>query len=153
MVVRWIPRWYELDQTIVAGDIDWFYLSKDSLYFASALSGNADCEVKAKIVKITHPQLGDIRGIITIGLDYSIYLSDGNIIVVNAEETPGRFESSEYIVSEWDFEVQIDMIEKTGLTSAERLKMLSPDEIKAERQKRIRGYKALLDLSEADWDY
>lgn len=153
MVVRWVPQWYELDQTIVAGDIDWFYLSKDNLYFASALSGNDDCEVKAKIVKITHPQLGDIRGIITIGLDYSIYLSDGNIIVVNAEETPGRFENSEYIVNEWDFEVQVDMIEKTGLTFAERLKMLSPDEIKAESQKRIRGYKALLDLSEADWDY
>lgn len=152
MIVRWIPQWYELDQSIVVGDVDWFYLSKDNLYFASGGLENDDCEVKAKILKITHPELGDIRGIITIGLDYSIYLSNGDIIIVNAEESPGDFESSEYIVNEWKFDVHINIIEKTGLTSIERYKVLSHNERKAQGQNRIKRYKVLLDLTEADWD-
>lgn len=88
-----------------------------------------------------------------MGLDYSIYLGDGNLIIVNAEESPGDFESSEYIVNEWRFDVHINIIEKTGLTSIERLKMFSPTEMKAREQECIRRYKALLDLTEADWDY
>lgn len=153
MIVRWIPQWYELDQSIVVGDVDWFYLSKDNHNFAGGMSGSDDCEVKAKISKITHPELGDIRGIITIGLDYSIYLSDGAIIIVNAEESPGDYENSEYIINEWEFDVHINIIEKTGLTSIERLKMLSHNEMKAREQERIARYKVLLDLTEADWDH
>lgn len=65
--------------------------------------GNDDCEVKAEILKITHPELGAIKGIITIGLDYSIYLSDGNVIIVNAEETPGKIYDSRYVISGWSF--------------------------------------------------
>ena len=34
---------------------------------------------------------------ITIGLDYLIYLSDGNIITVNAEESPGKIEKSKNV--------------------------------------------------------
>lgn len=76
MIVKWEPYWYELDQCIVVGDIDFFYLRKDNLYFANGL--NSECyerEVKAEILKITHPELGDIRGIITIGLDYTEQIS------------------------------------------------------------------------------
>ncbi len=146
MIVKWTPQWYELDQSIVVGDVDWFYLSEDNLSFANGLAGNDDCEVKAKISKITHPELGNVKGIITIGLDYSIYLSDGNSIIVNAEESPGDFEDSKYIVDEWDFDVQIEIIEKTGLTSMQKLKMLSQNEMKAQSQERIRRYKALLSL-------
>lgn len=152
MIVRWNPKWYELDQSIVVGDVDWFYLSKDNLYFSNDFAGNNDCEVKAKILKINHSELGDIKGIITIGFDYSIYLRNGNIIIVNAEESPGEIENSKYIVSEWNFDVQISIIEKTGLSSEERLKKLSPNERKAWRQECINRYKVLLDLTEADWD-
>lgn len=136
-----------------------FYLSKDNLYFANGLlaSGNYDCEVKAEILKITHPELGAIRGIITIGLDYSIYLSDGNILIVNAEESPGKIYDSRYIVSGWGFDVQINIIEKSELMAIkrnnEKYKMLSQNETKVQRQERIRRYKALLSLSEADWDH
>ena len=77
-------------------------------------------------------------------MDYAIYLDDGNIIIVNAEESPGDFESSEYIVNEWGFDVDINIIEKTGLTSIERLKMLGHNEMKVREQERIRRYKALL---------
>lgn len=152
MIVRWKPQWYELDQSIVVGDVDLFYLSKDMLYFANDFADANDCEVKAKILSINHLELGDIKGIITIGLDYSIYLSDGNILIVNAEESPGDIENSKYFIREWDFDVQISIIEKTGLSSKERLKMLDSVEEKVLRQERIKRYKALLELTEADWD-
>ena len=38
MIVKWEPYWYELDQCIVVGDIDLFYLRKDNLYFANGLN-------------------------------------------------------------------------------------------------------------------
>ena len=152
MIIRWTPQWYELDQSIVVGDVDLFYLSKDMHYFANGFADANDCEVKAKILNINHLELGDIKGIITIGLDYSIYLSDGNIIIVNAEESPGDIENSKYIVREWEFNVQINIIEKTGLSSKERLKILDSNEMQILQQERIKRYKALLDLTEADWD-
>ena len=152
VIVKWKPRWYELDQSIVVGDVDLFYLSKDNLYFANGFAADNDCEVKAKILNINHLELGDIKGIITIGLDYSIYLSDGNIIIVNAEESPGDIENSKHVVREWEFDVQINIIEKTGLSSKERLEMLSTNKRKEYQQECIKRYKLLLDLTKADWD-
>jgi hypothetical protein len=154
MTVKWEADWYELDQCIVVGDIDLFYLTKDNLYFENGLSssGKYEYEVKAEILKITHPQLGEIRGIITIGLDYSIYLSDGTVIIVNAEEHPGEIFNSQYAVSEWSFDVQIHIIEKTGLTAIERQRMYNHNEQKKLWQERIRRYKALLGLSKVDWE-
>ena len=144
MIVKWEPYWYELDQCIVVGDIDFFYLRKDNLYFANGLNSESyEREVKAEILKMTHPELGDIRGIITIGLDYCIYLSDGTVIIVNAEENPGETYDSHDVVSEWCFDVQIRIIEKTELPAMER---------KERWQECIRKYKALLGLSEADWE-
>lgn len=155
MIIKWEPDWYELDQSIVVGDIDLFYLTKDNLYFENGLSssGKYENEVKAEILKITHPELGEIRGIITIGLDYSIYLSDETVIIVNAEENPGEIFNPQYVVSEWSFDVQIHIIEKTGLTAIERHRMLNQNEQKTLRQERIRRYKTLLGLSKADWDH
>ena len=152
VIVKWKPRWYELDQSIVVGDVDLFYLSKDNLYFANGFAADNDCEVKAKILNINHLELGDIKGIITIGLDYSIYLSDGNIIIVNAEDSPGDIENSKHVVREWEFDVQINIIEKTGLSSKERLEMLSTNKRKEYQQECIKRYKLLLDLTKADWD-
>ena len=156
MNIKWEPYWYELDQSIVIGDIDLFYLTKDNCYFSYGLSSeNYECEVKAEILKITHPELGDIKGIITIGLDYSIYLSDGNVIIVNAEENPGKIYDSQYVVSGWSFDVQINIIEKTVRKVTEinnEQEALSVNEQKAQRQERIKRYKNLLGISKADWD-
>ena len=156
MNIKWEPYWYELDQSIVIGDIDLFYLTKDNCYFSYGLSSeNYECEVKAEILKITHPELGDIKGIITIGLDYSIYLSDGNVIIVNAEENPGKIYNSQYVVNGWNFDVQINIIEKTVRTVTEinnEQETLSVNEQKAQRQERIKRYKNLLGISKADWD-
>ena len=152
MIVKWKPQWYELDQSIVIGDVDLFYLSKDNRFFASGFADVNDCEVKAKILSIRHSALGDIKGIIAIGLDYSIYLGDGNVIIANAEESPGEIENAQYDVREWDFDVEIDVIEKTGLSSKERLNMLTEKEKKALHQERVKRYKALLGCAQADWD-
>lgn len=111
-------------------------------------SGNDAYEVKAEILKIIHPELGEIRGIITIGLDYLIYLSDGTVIIVNAEESPGKIYNSEYIVSKWSFDVQIHIVEKTGVTEIERQKTYNYNK----QKELIRKYEALLGLSKADWE-
>ncbi len=157
MIVKWEPYWYELDQSVVVGDMDFFYLTKDCSYFTNGLSAeNYDHEIRAEIVKISHPELGAVSGIIAIGLDYSIYPGDGNVIIVNAEEEPGEIYDSEYAVSNWSFDVQINIIEKTGWTVIERNrtenKMFTQNEQRAQRQERIRRYKTLLGLSKADWD-
>lgn len=91
MNIKWEPYWYELDQSIVIGDIDLFYLTKDNCYFSYGLSSeNYECEVKAEILKITHPELGDIKGIITIGLDYSIASDNRPCIADNVSRCQGR---------------------------------------------------------------
>ena len=48
--------------------------------------------------------------------------------------------------------MQINIIEKTGLSSIERLKIFDSNEKKILQQERIKRYKALLDLTEANWD-
>lgn len=48
-----------------------------------------DNVLKLEIFRITHPILGEVKGIITIGLDYTVYLANGEIIEVNAEENFG----------------------------------------------------------------
>ena len=76
------------DQPIVAGDIDYFYLTSDLLSFSNGFVSKDDCEIKGTILQITHPELGELKGIITMGLDYYLYLADGTELIVNAEESP-----------------------------------------------------------------
>lgn len=155
MVVKWKPAWYELDQSVVIGDIDLFYLSKDKRYFFNGFMGNNDCEIKAEITGISHPELGAVKGIIAIGLCYSLYLSDGNEILVEAEEDPGRIIGCKYPikeVKEWDFDVQIRMIEETDWSSLKRAQTLTSDQKNVYQQERIKRYKYLLDLTQAPWE-
>lgn len=157
MIVKWEPKWYELDQAVVVGDVDVFYLSENNSCFANGFMSDNDCEVEAEILGISHSELGAIKGIITLGLDYSIYLCDGNEIIINAEEYPGDIKNSTYVINEWSFDVQIRIIKKTGLSSKGRAriegsKMRTLHEIETCRQECIKKYKALLNLTEAGWD-
>ena len=81
----------------------------------------ACCRLNSIAVRLrqNHPELGEIRG----GLDYSIYLANEAVIIVNAEENPGEIFGSQYTVSQWCFDVQINIIEKTGLTALESSKI------------------------------
>lgn len=152
MIVKWEPEWYALDQSIVVGDIDFFYLTKDNQSFCSDLLGENDCEVKAEIVSIKHLELGNIKGIVVVGLDYFVYLCDGQEIVVNAEEYPGEIVNSERVVKDWSCEVQINIFERTGLSSMERSDMMNGPETRAWKKERFERYKTLLNLTQADWD-
>ena len=70
-------------------------------------------------------------------------------------EYPGYIEGYKYAikeVKEWDFDVQIKIIEETELTSAKRAQALTPNEKKYIARERIKRYKYLLDLTDAVWD-
>lgn len=71
---------------------------------------------------------------------------------MNAEESPGEIINSNYVVKEWNFDVEIEVLEKTGLSAMERLKILSPSERESLKKERIKKYKTLLDLTQADWE-
>ena len=150
MNVEWTPKWYELDQCIVVGDVDLFYLNNEKCF---ADDSNRDAyEVRAEILSINHEQLGKIKGIITIGLDYTIYLWNGRVLYINAEEHPGKIENEVIDIEEWKFDVEINVVEKTGFTLGERVQMMTQTEMKSLHNQLIEKYKRLLDISCAEWD-
>lgn len=150
MIVEWTPKWYELDQCIVAGDEDLFYLSNENCF--ADYFNRAAYEVRAEILTINHKQLGRIKGIITIGLDYTIYLWDGRVLSVNAEEEPGKIYNDSINIEEWKFDVEVRVVERTGFTLGERVQMMTPTEKKSLHNQLIEKYKGLLDISYAEWD-
>ncbi|MEW4370721.1 hypothetical protein [Paenibacillus kandeliae] len=93
MIMKWNPFWYGLDQSIVVGDTDLFYLQRDVQSFANGPVSIKDREVEAEILEIAHPILGQIRGIVMEELDYSLFLNNGKRIVINAEEEPGKMDN------------------------------------------------------------
>ena len=119
--------------------------------FTDDFNRDAD-EVRAEILTINHKQLGRIKGIITIGLDYTIYLEDGRVLSVNAEEDPGKIYNDSINIEEWRFDVEVNIVERTGVTLGERVQMMTPTERKALHNQLIEKYKRLLDISYAEWD-
>ena len=93
-----------------------------------------------------------IKGIITIGLDYTIYLEDGRVLSVNAEEDPGKIYNELINIEEWRFDVEVNIVERTGITLGERVQMMTSTERKALHNQLIEKYKRLLDISYAEWD-
>ena len=107
MILKWTAAWYELDQTIIVGDKDWFYLPSDEnnhFFFNELYQSNSFIRKKLDIERITHPVLGNVKGIVTIGLDYTIYLTDGTMLEVNAEENPGQIYNSSLAIDDWTFD-------------------------------------------------
>lgn len=150
MFVEWTPKWYELDQCIVVGDVDLFYFSNEKC-FSDDFNRDA-YEVRAEIISINHTQLGKIKGIITIGLDYTIYLWDGRVLYVNAEENPGKIENEAIDIKEWKMDVEIKLVERTGFTLGERVQIMNPTEKKSLHNQLVEKYKRLLGISYAEWD-
>lgn len=148
MNLIWTPFWYELDQCIVVGDIDYFFLSKDKTHFLNGGSSEDDYEIRAEIMSIKHKILGNLKGIITIGLDYTFYLANGERLQVNAEETPGKIYDSQYSIEDWGFDVVVKIYEETGMSSKQRLNTMNRNELKVLSQKRTENYKELLNINE-----
>ena len=92
MILKWTAAWYELDQTIIVGDKDWFYLPSNEnnhSFFNELYQSNSFIRKKLEIDKISHPVLGDVKGIVAIGLDYTVYLADGTDLGPRAELNEG----------------------------------------------------------------
>ncbi|RDU37183.1 hypothetical protein DRW41_10915 [Neobacillus piezotolerans] len=147
MILTWQPNWYELDQTVIIGDIDYFYLNKEEKTFANDLISSADKEVRGEIIQITHRELGELLGVLTIGLSYKFFLKDGTFIHVDAEENIGEIEYPKDIkVNDWILKVELNVLEATGLSSLERAKRtMKHKQLRLEKERRER-YKLLLNI-------
>ncbi|RDU37175.1 hypothetical protein DRW41_10875 [Neobacillus piezotolerans] len=147
MILTWKPNWYELDQPVIIGDIDYFYLDKGEKMFVNDLVSSEDKEVCGEIIQITHRELGELLGILTIGLSYKFFLKDGTFFQVDAEENPGQIEHPNNIkVNDWIFNVELNVYEETGLSSLERTKRtMKHERLRLEKERREK-YKRLLNI-------
>jgi hypothetical protein len=121
----WIPGWYELDQSLVVGQADEFAFwrviplhlrAPQRLVFYNSIWHPEDALIaRGTVTAIRHPELGAIRKVDTHGLDYAITLADGNELLVNAEENPGKlyerageeWRESLRMVSDWRLVVEL----------------------------------------------
>jgi hypothetical protein len=124
----WIPAWYELDPQLevgLEGEFVFWRVVPDHLHDCERLVLYNDLRrredgifASGKIIAIRHPELGGVRKVDTRGLDYTITLSDGTRLVVNAEENPGKiyegkpgaWVESRRIVTNWRFEVEFESL-------------------------------------------
>lgn len=119
----WTPGWYELDQTLVLGERQKFWFFQDppqecltgqdhvDFVFYNQLDSSTNCTVRfAKILEIKHPQLGSLTRIDADGLDYIFFPVDGEEVVVNAEEEPGKLYDDGPAVSDWSVLVTLDEV-------------------------------------------
>ncbi|MBQ8959833.1 MAG: hypothetical protein IJ071_01250 [Ruminococcus sp.] len=146
MILTWKASWYELDQTIIVGDKDWFYLLSDDTdhsFFSDLYQSNSFIRKELRIERITHPILGDVRGIVTIGLDYTIYLADGRVLEVNAEEDPGHIYDPSVVIDNWTFDVEVTFINEKDLAGNVKKRSLKDT---------VSRYKVLLGITEAPWE-
>ena len=71
---------------------------------------------------------------------------------VNAEEDPGKIYNDSINIEVWKFDVEVNIVERTGFTLGERVQIMTPTERKALHNQLIEKYKRLLDISYAEWD-
>ena len=112
-IVIWKPAWYELDQSICVGEIDFFNIirSADVIRFATAMEAGE--EVKMRILSISNKQLGDIQKIEATGLSYKFFSDENHYIQVEAEENPGTIETGKResgFLSVTDFYVEVELL-------------------------------------------
>lgn len=145
--LKWEPYWYDLDQTIIVSDKDFFYLNNEKTGFANGLATSDDKEVLAEVVKIKHQELGELKGILAYGLSYKFYLPNGEYIQVDSEQEPGEIEyssSPSLTASNWILNVELKVLEETGFSSQSRLESLPKRESNKMRKEREEKYKQLL---------
>ncbi len=149
MKLIWTPYWYALDQSIVAGDNDIFFISSDITKFANGLLKDGDDPGEAyrvEIVAIEHPSLGPVKGILNMGFDYYVYRQNGDVIEVNAEEDPGAVVTSGYTVTNWTFEVEVTLGEAIP-GYRETMMELNDDERRDRFKQKLDQYQKLLEIA------
>lgn len=149
MKVKWEPAWYGLDQTIVAGDMDYFYLHPDKTAFVNDGSSFEDVEVYGEVEKILHPELGEVRGVVAEELYYRVYIDENNFIQIDAEENIGTVEYPEECpVRDWNFEVEFIIHQSTGLSSEKCLELSTDGNNFTSKRQSNEKYKRLLGVQE-----
>ncbi|MBX3416312.1 MAG: hypothetical protein KF851_01815 [Pirellulaceae bacterium] len=111
----WKPGWHRLDQTIEVGQLArfWFFPRKDSEdlqprlhFFNTTSSVETPVEIRsARIVSITHPELGPLSRIEADWLDYTFHGVNGEEFLVNADEEPGTLYTAIEPIENWTCEV------------------------------------------------
>lgn len=123
----WFPFWHELDQPVAVGlegDFDFFkivpdYIEHDGLPVFYHGDWQEKCRHlfdrrQVKILRIQHPTLGSIQGIDTKGLDYTFTMSDGRLLKVEAEETPGFAYEQNEPIADWRIYVEMETAIKSS---------------------------------------
>jgi len=144
----WRAAWHDLDQTVVVGDRDTFAFvrSPELMFWNNVVAEVADGFVaEATITSIRHERLGSIRALLVGALDMAL-ITDREVIVIDAEQEPGRISSSGDDLDVTTFIVELsDFVERGSLS--EFLKANA--EPIAERRRRDEDrWKRLLGLSE-----
>ena len=67
------------------------------------------------------------------------------MLSVNAEEDPGKIYNDSINIEEWRFDVEVNIVERTGITLGERVQMMTSTERKALHNQLIEKCKRLLD--------
>ncbi len=144
--LAWEASWYGSDPSIVVGDIDYFLLSTDKSFLPITVQDRQNTRLsQLKIQRITHPELGSILGIINLGLEYRVYLSDGIVLHVNAEEEPGTVTNTQQQPTLWNCHVTADELAQIEAEPAFVRNMYSEESL---NQKLLR-YQELLNLQQA----
>ena len=121
----WYPAWHALDQTLVVGLRQRYFFfqslpkriasmassEQPDLVFFNGLDSATDSQIRfANIVRIEHPDIGEILRVDTFGLDYIIYPTNGEEIVVDGEEEPGTVLSGWDPIKDWTMQVEMEQI-------------------------------------------
>jgi hypothetical protein len=86
---KYLINFYELDSPIAVNITGtWSAIVRNGVIMMNT-NDDASTLLRATVLEISHPKLGNIRGLDTEGLDYTIALENGNILKLEAEETPG----------------------------------------------------------------
>ena len=117
----WHPNWYEMDQSIAVGQFDEFdffvnpptTIENDGLPVFYNDDWHERCRhlydrQKKRILSIWHPVLGQIQSIDTKGLDYTFTMVNGQVLKVEAEESPGLVYSHPEPICDWRIYVQME---------------------------------------------
>lgn len=145
MKIEWRPNWYELDQTVIVGDADFFYLTKDGNSFASNEISLENLEVFGEVLEIVHADLGEVRGILAEDLSYHIFIDEENFIQIDAEEKIGTAEyPDDCKIIDWKFQVELNIHRATGFSSLERMEHSATHGISLGAEQRKAKYRRLL---------
>ncbi|PSL41026.1 hypothetical protein B0H99_103160 [Planomicrobium soli] len=149
MRITWRPEWYGLDQTVIVGDIDYFYLSKNENAFAKGDASEENKKVYAEIIKIVHRELDEVKGLYTEELSYRIFLDHNSFIQVDAEENVGEVEYPLGCkIRDWEFEIELRIHKIFENSSLDCMNMCTEEALLAAKTQRAEKYKRLLNNQE-----